>query len=103
MANYVASIVASLGLDSRSFKAELASAQKSVTGFGSALSGIPGLGTFLGAAGLGVAVKGLVDYGAQVQHLSYRFQVSTDAIQKFGNAAEQNGVSMESVARAFQK
>jgi hypothetical protein len=97
------SLLASLGLDARPFQATLKESLGMVDKFGSSLLSIPSLGGVLSAAGFATALKGVIEYGAQVQHLSDRFGVTTDAIQKFGNAAEQNGVSMESVARAFNK
>jgi hypothetical protein len=105
-------VAISLGLDAREFDARLAALEskiqsssknmsKSFAGVGGGIGGA--LGGFLTVGALAGAVKGIVDYGAQIQDLSNRFGVSTDALQHFGNEAEKNGTSLESVAMGFNK
>jgi hypothetical protein len=106
MANYVASIIASLGLDSRSFKAELASVQKSVGGFSSSLSGMPGLSSLLGAGGaaaLGAEFSKVIEKGHEIHELSKRFGIDAEQLQLIGNAAELDGISLESTARGMNR
>ncbi len=54
-------------------------------------------------AAIGEVTKSTVEYGARVYDLGQRFGVSTDALQRFGNAAEKNGSSLEGVAQGFNK
>jgi hypothetical protein len=100
-----------LDLDAREFDARLAAierkvgqASKSMTSsFGGIGGALGGLGGFLSVGASAAAANGLIDYGAHVQDLHERFGVSTDAIQKFGNVAEKNGSSMESMTMGFNK
>lgn len=72
-------------------------------GFKSNLTGLGGniAGTLAGL-GLGAAAKDIIEYGAHIQDLSERFGVGAVTLQKFGNAAEKNGSSLEGVAKAFR-
>jgi hypothetical protein len=94
---YGEKLIAYLGLDTAGFKTGL-------TGAESALS------SFVGKIGLGFSIVGLANsareiiaYGSTIQDLSDRFDVSTTALQQFGNAGELVGTSLEGVARAFNK
>src|SRR4051812_3185992 len=63
-------------------------------------------GIFAGSfavAGLSAAVTGLIEYGDKIYDLGQRYGVTTDALQKFGNAAEKEGSSLEGVAQGFNK
>lgn len=91
------SLMARLGLDTAGFKAGLKEAHSAF----SQLAGRIGVG--LSVAGITAYTKGIAEYGARVSDLGKRYQVSTDAIQKFGNAAEQNGSSLEGMAKGFNK
>ena len=103
MASTAASIIARLGLDARDFRAGLNNARREVSAFGGHLLNLPSLGVILGGASVAAGVRSLVEYGTTIQDLSDRFGVSTDSIQRFGNAAEKNGSSLETVASAFGK
>lgn len=91
------SIRAFLGLDTAGFRAGLGSAE-------SALSRFAGkLGIGLSVVGLEHITKGIIDYGARIYDLGQRYDVSTESIQRFGNAAEKNGSSLEGIAKGFNK
>jgi hypothetical protein len=70
------------------------------SGFGSSIG--RNITEGLAAIGIGSKIHEVVEYGAKVQDLSDRFGVTTDTIQKFGNAAELHGSSLEAVARGFR-
>jgi len=64
----------------------------------------------LGAVGVGVGVAGLVsglktvaEQFDRIGKLSTRFDVSAEALQRLGFAAEQSGADMEIVAKAMQR
>jgi|GEM_PF-4755239 len=90
-------LLARLGLDTSGFKAGLKDAHSAF----SQLAGKIGVG--LSVAGIAQYSREITEYGARVFDLGKRYEVSTDDIQKFGNAAEQNGSSLEGVARGFNK
>jgi hypothetical protein len=94
---YGEKLIAYLGLDTAGFKSGLAGAESS-------------LSSFVGKIGLGFSIVGLANtareiiaYGSTIQDLADRFDVSTTALQQFGNAGELVGTSLEGVARAFNK
>lgn len=91
------SLMARLGLDTSGFKAGLKDAHSAF----SKLAGQIGVG--LSVAGIASYTRGIAEYGARVSDLGKRYQVSTDVIQKFGNAAEQNGSSLDGMAKGFNK
>src|ERR1017187_7626495 len=97
------SIIARLGLDSRDFQAGLASATQSVGSFSSTLLGMPNLGSILSVAGLAAEAAQILSMADDIQRLSDRYGVSTTILQQWGNAAAQNGSSMESLGSAFNK
>jgi len=69
----------------------------------SSLSGVLGpLAGIFTVAGIEQAIKGTVEYGTQIEDLSRRFGVASETIQRFGNAAELNGSSLEAVAKGFR-
>lgn len=90
-------LLARLGLDTTGFKAGLKDAHSSFEKFARAA------GVGISVAGVEEASRSLIEYGAKVYDLGQRFGVSTTAIQKFGNAAEENGSSLEGVAKGFNK
>ncbi len=118
----MADVSISLDLDARQLATELETAatklhqfagqttqagEKAGQGFAGGFKGNLGsLGTnitqALGAIGLGSQIKEVVEYGAHIKDLSDRFGVSTTVLQKFGNAAELNGSSLEGVAKGFR-
>jgi len=94
----------SLGLDANQFERELAAAGSKLQGFGKTMSGaLGGLGAGLSIGGITAALGSLIQYGAHIADLSKTYGVSTDSLQKFGNAAEKNGSSLEGVASGFKK
>jgi hypothetical protein len=93
----IETLLARLGLDTTGFKAELKSAHSAFSSFARQL----GLG--LSIAGLGRVSREIVEYGSRIQDLAERFNVSTTALQQFGNAAELNGSSLEGMAKGFNK
>src|SRR5947207_1877616 len=104
-------VAVTLGLDAREFDARLAALESKIQSsgrnmsksFGGVGAELKTLGGFLTVGALAGGVKAIIEYGAQIQDLSNRFGVSTDALQHFGNAAEKNGTSLESVAMGFNK
>jgi hypothetical protein len=48
------------------------------------------------------AIAHVIEYGSKIQDLSERFGVSAGALQRFGNAAELGGSSLEAVAKGFR-
>lgn len=89
--------MARLGLDTSGFKAGLKDAHSA---FASVAGNMAKLGSI---AGLAAGSRELIEYGAKVYDLGQRFGVSTTALQRFGNAAEENGSSLEGVAKGFNK
>lgn len=53
--------------------------------------------------GFVAASKATIDYGARIYDLGQRFKVGTTELQQFSNAAEQNNVSLETLAMAFNR
>jgi hypothetical protein len=116
----VADVSVSLDLDAQQLYQELQNVQshfasfasrateageKAGKGFSSGFSlGTAGQNLLTGLAGLGLGaeIKGIVEYGAKIEDLSRRFGVGTETLQRFGNAAELNGSSLEAVARGFR-
>jgi hypothetical protein len=108
----MADVSLSLDLSAQELYSELQNAGNKVSQFASntekSVSGIKfgSLGTNLiqGLAGLGLGaeIKSVVDYGARIQDLSDRFGIGVVSLQKFGNAAEKNGSSLEAVARGYR-
>jgi hypothetical protein len=106
-------IAAKLGLDVKGFKTELANASGAVRQHAAEMRRASGDVNILtrahnalakGLAGIGLAasIKSVVEYGSQVQDLSDRFGVSASTLQRFGNAAELAGSSLEAVGKAFR-
>src|SRR5205809_1016960 len=66
--------------------------EKAGAGFSAGFKGgFGGLGSSLAGAlaglGIGAEIKSVIEYGTKIEDLSRRFGVSTEALQKFGNAA----------------
>jgi hypothetical protein len=95
------SILFTVGADTQPMRNALEKARGQVKSFGgdikSYLAGAVGVGAF------GALIASTVNYGDKIQDLSDRFNVSTTALQKFGNVAEQNGSSLESFAMGFNR
>jgi hypothetical protein len=90
-------LLARLGLDTSGFKAGLKDAHSSFEKFARTA------GVGISVAGLAAGTRSIIEYGARVSDLAKRYEVSTDAIQKFGDAAVENGSSLEGVAKGFNK
>jgi len=97
-----------LGLKNQGFRRGLDESRKDVRKFkqetAGAFGGITGALGKLGASiGVGAFFKGIVDRADEIQDLGERFDVPTEALQRMGNVAEQEGSSLEGVAKAFNK
>jgi hypothetical protein len=57
----------------------------------------------LAALGLGKLVHDVIEYGDKVQDLSDRYGIAATTVQRFGNAAEKNGSTLEQVADGFNR
>lgn len=103
----MSNVTVKLGVDGRPLKQGLATARGEVDKFkkqakaGGGLMG--GLGGALASLGLAAHAKSVMDYGDSIADLSQRFGVGTDALQKWGNVAEQNGSSLETMAGGLNK
>lgn len=95
----------SLGLDEKEFDARLAAIESKVATASKGMSKSFGGISLAGLAGLGIGagIESVMNYAARIQDLSDQLGVSTDAIQHFGNAAEKNGSSLESMGQGFRK
>lgn len=97
-----ASITAYLGLDRSGFRSSAQAAQAEgktlARGLSGALSSI-GLGLGVGAATAGLAK--IIEKAHQIHHESERFGIDAKQLQMIGNAAEEEGIELESVARAM--
>src|SRR4051812_17675553 len=94
---YGEKLIAYLGLDTAGFKTGIAGAESDLARF----AGKIGLG--LSVAGLASYTKEIVAYGTTIHDLGERFNVSTTALQQFGNAGELVGTSLEGVAKGLNK
>lgn len=61
------------------------------------------LGGLLAFGAIEEGFRRLVEKGSRITDLADRFGVSTEALQRFGNVAEQDGANLESVAKAFNR
>ena len=91
----------SVGADTSSAAAGLASLRNYGEKAHSELSSI--FARSIAFGGVLAATKSVIEYGAKVFDLGQRFGVSTTAIQRFGNAAEKNGSSLEGMTMGFNK
>jgi hypothetical protein len=82
-----------------SLRNELAKTQASLS---SAFSGFLSPAALVTTA-LTVGFKAVIDYGDKIFELAKRFGIGTTELQQFGNAAEKNGASLESLARGFNR
>lgn len=95
------SLMARLGLDTSGFKAGLNTANADFLSF--AKNAAASFGAAGGVAVVERLVSSAVEYGAKIYDLGKRFNVSTDSIQKWGNAAELVGLDLESMTMGFNK
>jgi hypothetical protein len=101
--------MAMLGLDASRFRSTLDSAKSQAASAGSAISSSLGhhvMGAIGGVASVGFleeAVRHTVEYGEQVAILSRRLGIGTDAVQSWDYALKQNGSSLESQAKVFER
>jgi hypothetical protein len=91
-----------VGADTSQFAAGMATLRNEASLVGSSLAGILSPAGLIVTA-LTVGAKSVVDYGQRIFELGKRFDVSTTELQQFGNAAERNGVSLEQLAKAFNR
>lgn len=96
-----------LGIENTQFRRGIDQATSDVKRFKREASGMGAAFTALRGAiaslGLGMALREIVDRADQIKDLSDRFGVFSESLQKVGLVAEQNGSSLEAVARAMQK
>lgn len=91
----------SLGIKNAPFKAGLAAARAEAQKFREDLrSEFAAALTF---AGLAEAIKGTIEYGDTIADLSQRFGIGAESLQRWGNVAEENGASLEGVAKSMNK
>jgi hypothetical protein len=103
MAASVATILARLGLDNRDFRAGLRDSLQHAGTFSKDLLQLPSLGSVLGGAGIAAAFKSIIAGADQIQDFSERYKVNTTILQQWGEVANENGASVEDLARAFGK
>ncbi len=98
-------IKATIGADGSGFFREMNRVKAAASGL--AASAIGGFGIPLGAAAAGASVMALaaktVEYGGQINDLSARLGVSTDALQEFDYAMTLNGATLEDATAAMLK
>ena len=92
---------AMMSLDSANFQQGLSKAQGKVKNFNKDLSGM--FTRFLGATALVSFGKNVLDTTAKLGDMSKRLGVSTDFLQKFNFAMEQNGVDSNSAQVGLQR
>jgi hypothetical protein len=101
----VLSLKAFLGLDASGYelgmKRAMASAQKFRNDFNKAANGK--VANFLTAAGVAQVIRKTMEFAGEVNDLSNRLDVSTDAIQKWKYAAGQAGATIDHVAGFFEQ
>lgn len=61
------------------------------------------LGNLVAFGAIEEGLRRLIEKGSRISDLADRFGVSTEALQRFGNVAEQDGSSLEAVAKAFNR
>jgi hypothetical protein len=92
---------ASMSLNSASFEQGLKKAQGKVKSFNKDLSGM--FTRFLGATAVVAFGKSVLDSTAKLGDMSKRLGVSTDFLQKFNYAMEQNGVNADQAQVGLQR
>ena len=92
---------AMMSLNSASFEQGLTKAQGKVKKFNKDLSGM--FTRFLGATALVAFGKNVLDSTAKLGDMSKRLGVSTDFLQKFNFAMEQNGVNSDQAQVGLQR
>lgn len=99
------SLKAFLSLDGSGFELGIKRAQSVASKFTSDMrAGLNSrVAQFIGVTAITAAIKKTADYAAQINDLSARLGVSTDAIQQWDFVATQAGASAEKVASFFEK
>ncbi len=98
----MADVDVTLGLNAQQLHSELTKVNSKLEGFAGSIKTLgAGFLSGLGVAQIQQAVTGALTYGSTIQDLSERFGVSAESIQRFGNVAEKNGATLESVAKGF--
>src|SRR5436190_12893664 len=94
-----------LGLDATGYETGLKKAQSSAAGFGQDLKSHIGgkIKQAFSLESIEENIRRTFEYGCKVQDLSQRLGISTDAVQQWDYAMQQNGGSIESVAGFFEK
>lgn len=86
-------ITLKLGLNKQEFEKGLAGARSLISGFKEALAGI----------GIGIGLKSLTDFAAEISDTSETLGVSTDFLQGWRYAATQSGVSAEKASTGLER
>ena len=94
-------VEASIGIDNAPLRTGLEEARDLVHEFKSDF--VAQFSESLALVGIEEAVRGTVEYGAKIQNLSERFAVGVVDLQQWGFAAKSTGLSLEDVARAFNR
>lgn len=94
----------SIGADASLFQSGMAAIRNEVNATGKAVTS--SLGSLFSPAGLigGFLVGGfkeLIDKARQIHHESERFSVDAESLQRIGNAAKEDGISLEATARTL--
>lgn len=103
------SLIATLGLNASGFKGGLDQAREHAASTGkqiqSALGDFVGekLGSFVSIGALEEGIRKTIEFGGKVADLSDRLGISTDAVQQWDYALQQNGSSVEAAAGFFEK
>jgi hypothetical protein len=97
-----ASILAYLGLDRSGFASSARAAETEGKSLARTLSSaLSGIGIGLGAGAAVAALTKVVDKAHEIHHEAERFGIDAQQLQTIGNAAEEEGIALESVARSM--
>lgn len=100
---------ASIGLDGARFMAGMAQVNRGVDGLRGKFNSLAspglkgGLAAAFGTGAIMAAAKNTVDYAGKINDFSERTDVSREALQKWDFALNQNGSSIESGVKFFEK
>jgi hypothetical protein len=99
------SLIARLGLNASGFEQGLRRSQSMSRRIGADISSsLKGhLAAAFGTAAIIQATRKTIEYGSQINDLSKRLGVSTDALQEFDFAAKQNGGTLEQMAGFLER
>lgn len=98
-------LMVQLGLNATSFESGLKRSKSAASQFGDELQSSVGnkITQVFGAVAIEETIRRTVEYGSKVQDLSNRLGISTDAVQQWDFALQQNGSSIEQASGFFEK